>query len=79
MNVPAIHLNPADARRRIREGAPRAVAHRDAVERFFIEPPYRFERVNRPDAQGRTAVAVNESDDFLELMKQKPEYHFVNE
>lgn len=79
LNVPATHLNIHDARERIRDGAMAAVAARTGVERFFIEGPYRYERVNRRDDAGRVAVAVNESDDFLDLMSQKPEYRLVEE
>ena len=78
-NVPAIHLSPEKSRRLIREGARRCLSKVESMERFWVDPPYEMVRVGRPDDQGRVIRAVNRSDDYIDLYRQKTEYEVVEE
>ena len=77
-NVSAIHLSPERARRLIQEGASRCLSQVDSMERFWVDPPYEMVRVVRPDDQGQVVRAVNRSDDYIDLICQKPEYGVVD-
>lgn len=70
LNVPAIHLSQEESHKRIKEGAIRAVQKRTSVEQFKIEGPYKLERINRITQEGQIAVAVNNSDNFIDLLNQ---------
>jgi hypothetical protein len=69
-NVAAFHDSPVRAREKIREAAARCLRKIDTVERFWMEPPYVYERIGRPDENGIVKQAVNRSDDFLDLLSQ---------
>jgi len=73
-NVPAVHVSPVKSRQMIKEAATRCLQKIDAVERFSLEPPYVYERINRPDENGRVTRAVNRSDDFIDLLSQPTDF-----
>jgi len=73
-NVPAVHLSPQCSRQMIYQAAKRALKKIHTVERFFVEPPYVMERINRPDKNGIVKVSTVQSDNFIDLWNQKVEY-----
>ncbi len=70
LNVAAIHVSPIKAREMIRQGARSAVGKVGSVERFWIDPPYQMVRISRPDEEGMVQKAVNNSEDFIDLISQ---------
>ena len=76
-NVAAIHVPPVRARRMIKDGARRCLRKIATVERFKIDPPYEYARINRPDGNGQVLQAVNRSDDFVELLAQPAHFEPV--
>ena len=70
LNVAAIHVSPIKAREMIRHGARSAVGKVGSVERFWIDPPYQMVRISRPDEEGMVQKAVNNSEDFIDLISQ---------
>ena len=77
LNVPAIHVAPSMARRMIREGAGRCLQNVDQVERFWVDPPYEMIRLSRRHPDGTRRRAVTTADDYLDLMRQRPQYETV--
>ena len=73
-NIAAVHVCPQKAREMIRQAASRCLNKVDSVERFWIDPPYEMQRINRPDEQGRRTHAINRASTFLELRHQRPVY-----
>ena len=72
-NGAAIHLHPQAARRRIREGARRALERRHQISRFWIAPPYRLVRTSRPREDGTTPEpGVQEGADLMEVLTRPP-------
>ena len=75
LNVPAVHVSPETSREMIREAAARCLASVDTVERYTVAPPFEMVRVLRRTNDGTTMRrAVNTSEDFIDLLNQKPEY-----
>jgi len=74
LNVPAVHVSPVKAREMIRSGARRCLARVGRVERFRVDPPYEMVRVTRRDEDGTCRRAVNTSDDYVDLLSQRPDY-----
>lgn len=73
-NGAAIHLHPTKARKLIKEGVRRALAKRDEIKPFWLEPPYELISVSRPDngVPARTARAT--ADDLLQLLRAPRTY-----
>lgn len=78
-NAAAVHLSPIRARELIRDAAEQAMRAIDIIPPFFIEPPYELVSILRPEAAGGgKRVAINHSDDFVELGMQ-PRNHTLGE
>lgn len=78
-NAGAVHHAPAKAREMIRAAATEAMRAIDRIPPFFIEPPYECVSILRPEEHGgEWRVAINRSDDFVELGLQ-PRDHSLGE
>ena len=74
LNVPAVHVSPQTSRQMIHQAASKCLSRIETVERFSVEPSYEMQRVTRPDNDQPAQVAVNHSDDYVDLLGQKSEY-----
>jgi D-amino peptidase len=71
-NGAATHVHPDVARTRIRDGARRALERRQAIPRFWIEPPYELIRTPRVAEDGTTPPAVRSAgDDLIRVLTQR--------
>jgi D-amino peptidase len=73
-NAAAIHLAPEQARKQIRETAAKCLDNLKTHKLYWLEPPYEMTRVTRPETDKPGRTAVNRSDDYMDLLSQKPEY-----
>jgi D-amino peptidase len=67
-NGSATHLHPSVARQRIKEAARLAVARRESIGRFWLDPPYEYLHTARRQPDGRPGARTRKTGADLIVM-----------